>query len=844
MPRKMLAKRAAAYHACVELRKAEYLDEYLLPQYIEKQIPTMANARLAIDISKKHAYEIQRKPSFWKIEDGAPPTQLWLTIFVLEKPHNIREGLPLQPIGMMTRKKLPPKMAPFTLYGDRGLRSDVRLVLLNVPMTITKETLALLDEFTTRVFGDVFNKIFEYSYETQPYWIVPLVNNMVFAEDNTTEECLDWETLRIVFKSNEMEWDASTPGTDFLDRFLVDKVARSRRFAVIEWAKHLGPNDPIPAGSGTAPDSNTIREYSYNEGKKKRMVLPVEADVIEPVFAANRVLHRINYLVPPNEREFSTKLEAHIIPTPFKVTELKMPLVRSLVCFPAMSWKIDAYLQAYDVCTLMDVQMDLKLALEAITKDSDNTHEHDAEAVNQQGGMGTNYERLEFLGDCYLKLGTSISLFCLDPRDDEFHLHVSRMELICNQNLFKNARDINLPRHIQTQGFGRRGWYPAMKLLHGKGSGQGKPKPVERHNLGDKSIADVCEALIGAALVDKGLDGATKMTTNILRADTHTAKEWKDYYKAYTKPDYQTAAPTAQQERLADNIAKQFGYKFKSPRLLMSAFCHPSNPFTYERVPSYQRLEFLGDSLLDLTCVQYIFNNNPTADPQWMTEHKMAMVSNKFLCAVSVELGLHRRLRACGPQIDARICEYALELEEVKSASEGRVDYWVKIESKPPKELADMLEAFIGALFVDTEFDFDIVQHFFDSYIKPYFLDMSLYDDFAGQHPTTFLTKELTRRGCMNWGYEKKNYRDGDNNYVLYGVMIHNEVFEHVVGEAIKDAKVEVSMKALKRLEQMRDVEFEDICDCKQVAEEGGMGDFDWDALLDEEGGDQEEKEE
>lgn len=217
-----------------------------------------------------------------------------------------------------------------------------------------------------------------------------------------------------------------------------------------------------------------------------------------------------------------------------------------------------------------------------------------------------------------------------------------------------------------------------------------------------------------------------------------------------------------------------------------------------------------------------------------MTEHKMAMVSNKFLCAVSVELGLFRRLRACGPQIDARIREYALELEEVKCALGHRLDYWVKIESKPPKELADMLEAFIGALFVDAEFDFNVVQHFFDTYIKPYFVDMSLYDDFAGQHPTTFLTKELTRRGCRNWGYEKENYRDGENNYVLYAVMIHGEVFEHVVGEALKEAKVEVSMMALKRLERMNDAEFAGICDCREDGDVAGADDFDWDQLLDE----------
>ena len=39
-----------------------------------------------------------------------------------------------------------------------------------------------------------------------------------------------------------------------------------------------------------------------------------------------------------------------------------------------------------------------EFALEAFTKDSDNTEEHHAEQIQVQRGMGKNYERLEFIG--------------------------------------------------------------------------------------------------------------------------------------------------------------------------------------------------------------------------------------------------------------------------------------------------------------------------------------------------------------------------------------------------------------------------------------------------------------
>jgi hypothetical protein len=47
-----------------------------------------------------------------------------------------------------------------------------------------------------------------------------------------------------------------------------------------------------------------------------------------------------------------------------------------------------------------------------------------------------------------------------------------------------------------------------------------------------------------------------------------------------------------------------------------------------------------------------------------------------------------------------------------------------------------MLEAYIAAIFVDSGFDYTVVEEFFDTHIQPYFVDMSLYDTFANRQPT------------------------------------------------------------------------------------------------------------
>lgn len=105
----------------------------------------------------------------------------------------------------------------------------------------------------------------------------------------------------------------------------------------------------------------------------------------------------------------------------------------------------------------------------------------------------------------------------------------------------------------------------------------------------------------------------------------------------------------------------------------------------------------------------------------------MAMVSNKFLGAISVVMGFHRKLKRVGQQLDIAIRDYETEIMEAQEKSNGAADFWTSI-SPPPKALPDILEAFIGAIFVDSEFNYEIVEKFVTDYILPYFIDMTVFD--------------------------------------------------------------------------------------------------------------------
>lgn len=123
--------------------------------------------------------------------------------------------------------------------------------------------------------------------------------------------------------------------------------------------------------------------------------------------------------------------------------------------FPAIMFRLDSYLIAIELFRSLQLEVKPDLALEALTKDSDNTDEHRSEQIHIERGMGKNYERLEFLGDCFLKMATSISLYTQDPDNNEFEYHVNRMLLICNKNLLNTALKLKLYEFVRSKSFSR-----------------------------------------------------------------------------------------------------------------------------------------------------------------------------------------------------------------------------------------------------------------------------------------------------------------------------------------------------------------------------------------------------
>ncbi|KAH7063345.1 type III restriction enzyme, res subunit family protein, partial [Macrophomina phaseolina] len=831
---KAVAKRSAAFELCIRLREKDYLDENLLPIFT-KQLPAMRNARLALNCQKTNMYDMMTKPNFWAETRGTVPETLYIT--VTEFPDGLE--MPNQPLAILTRTALP-KLPEFLIFLNSGKPSRVQLMPLGVKFDCTSHEVQLLTSYTLRAFKDVFNKTYEEDISKVSYWLAPM---KVFYKVLDTgcyglRDLLDWPALEEASNTVEYRWTPLTPDRFLLNKYLVDKWDGGRRFFTECINPNLKPTDPVPDDAVTAkkPEQRKdILNYSISLYKGSREKQDLNWNRGQPVVEARQVQHRRNMLAEPERQEGDFRSKVYLCPEPLKISALRPAAVASIYVLPAVIHRTEQYLIALEACQLLGLDIAPDLALEAVTKDSDSTEKHNEEAQNFRRGMGNNYERLEFMGDCFLKMGTSIALFSQNPDDNEFDFHVKRMCLICNQNLFDTAKRIELTKYVRSMAFSRRTWYPeGLKMLEGKGHKKTGDE-VMKHSLSDKTVADVCEALIGAAYLThntpgkwlpENWDNAVRAVATLVSSENHAMASWSEYFSAYKKPSYLDAEATAAQIDLVKQAEKEHPYRFRSAKLLRSAFMHPSYPFNYEKVPSYQRLEFLGDSLIDTACITWLIYKFPDKDPQWLTEHKMAMVSNKFLGAVCVKLGFHKHLKYSYSQMEYQIRDYVTELREAERESKGARDYWTTVKS-PPKCLPDIVEAYVGALFVDSEYNFAKVEMFFDMHIKWYFEDITIYDSYANSHPVTRLHSFLYEEfGCNEHkilAQELPTITPGGPEKCIAGVMVHNRMISEGYASAGKSAKVKAALAAQNLLSGLPPFEFRAKygCNCGQKDEEG-----------------------
>jgi ribonuclease-3 len=133
--------------------------------------------------------------------------------------------------------------------------------------------------------------------------------------------------------------------------------------------------------------------------------------------------------------------------------------------------------------------------------------------------------------------------------------------------------------------------------------------------------------------------------------------------------------PLRKPDDLPSWVERSFGHVFMTPELCLTAVTHRSAGADHN-----ERLEFLGDSILNCAVARLLFDAHPLADEGALSRLRASLVSGDTLAQIAADLGFGEFLRL-GPG-------------ELKSGGFRRASI-----------LADALEAMLGAIFLDSGFD-------------------------------------------------------------------------------------------------------------------------------------------
>ena len=96
--------------------------------------------------------------------------------------------------------------------------------------------------------------------------------------------------------------------------------------------------------------------------------------------------------------------------------------------------------------------------------------------------------------------------------------------------------------------------------------------------------------------------------------------------------------------RPLEEYEKRIGYRFQNKELLETALTHSS--FANEhKCKSYERLEFLGDSVLGFVTAEYLFEHFPQLPEGQLTKTRAGLVCERSLCGFSKALHVGDFLR-------------------------------------------------------------------------------------------------------------------------------------------------------------------------------------------------------
>lgn len=220
------------------------------------------------------------------------------------------------------------------------------------------------------------------------------------------------------------------------------------------------------------------------------------------------------------------------------------------------------------------------------------------------------------------------------------------------------------------------------------------------------------------------------------------------------------------------------GHRFSSRDLLVRATTHPSYLDQADsRGESYERLEFLGDSVLNLVVSRWLFDRHPEAQEGVLSQMRAHIISRRFLAGASE----------------------AIELpDEIQTGDDPNL----LSGGGRQKIAADALEGVIGALYLDG--GYEVARAFIERTVLS--LDLEREEGFHTAKNRLQETIHELGRGQLTYRTRRASSApDGDREDINFEcqVWLEGEPLGSGWGRTKKEAEKEAAMDALDRLDRV-----------------------------------------
>ena len=218
-----------------------------------------------------------------------------------------------------------------------------------------------------------------------------------------------------------------------------------------------------------------------------------------------------------------------------------------------------------------------------------------------------------------------------------------------------------------------------------------------------------------------------------------------------------------------DELFNKLNIKPNDIKLYVSAFSHSSYANEHKAKSDYERLEFLGDALVDLVVADYLYNNSKEAEGE-MTKDRASYVCENALYQYSMDLGLNNYIRVGnGEQKDGGKFKKAI--------------------------VADIFESFMAAIYLDL--GFSTARRVALDIIVPYIEDPKV--SFFNDYKSALQEYVQAEQDSISYKLVSESGPSHDKSFKM-AVVIDGIVYGEGVGSSKKEAEQEAAKVALDKV--------------------------------------------